>query len=69
MLKLISESRQVFTDKRIHLKLFRRFWRTLYVYHEGQTYEQVLRLFFGSSSSGMVQSHRKITNTNLKCDD
>jgi len=65
MLNLIAESRQAFTDKRVHLKLFRRFWRSLYAYLEGQTYEQVLKLFFGNSCNGTVQSHRKITNTNL----
>ena len=69
MLKLISESRQVFTDKRVHLKLFRRFWRSLDAYNEGQTYEQVLKMFFGSLCSGTGQSHRRIMNTNIECND
>ena len=65
MLKLISESREVFKQRQIHLKLFRRFWRTLYAYYEGQTCEQVLKAFYGSHCIETVQSHRRITNTNL----
>ena len=65
MLKLVPQSWEVFTTRQIHLKLFRRFWRTLHAYSEGQTYEQALKSFYGSFYSATVQSHRRITNTNL----
>ncbi|CAF5016143.1 unnamed protein product, partial [Rotaria sp. Silwood1] len=38
MLKLIVESRENFRDKEIHLKLFRRFWKCLLAYKDGQSY-------------------------------
>ena len=65
MLQLIPASRQDFTDKKIQLKLYRRFWRALQAYHSGQTYEQVLKLFYSNLCSATIQSHRKISNTNL----
>jgi hypothetical protein len=68
MVHLIFESRRVFTDKNIHLKLFRRFWRALQAYFEGQTYGQVLKLFFSNSCRDTIQAHRKITNTNIQND-
>ena len=68
MVNLIFQSRQVFTDRNIHLKLFRRFWRALHAYSEGQTYGQVLKLFFSNSCRDIIQAHRKITNTNLRYD-
>ena len=65
LIKLISESRVNFEDKKIAMKLFRRFWRVLDAYNTGQTYEQVLHLFYSNLCDSDIQSHRKITNTNL----
>ncbi|CAF2041902.1 unnamed protein product [Rotaria magnacalcarata] len=65
MLELIHESRENFTQKMIFLKLFRRFWRTIYAYARGQSYEEVLKLYFGDDCSSTVISHRKVTNSNL----
>ncbi|CAF2058210.1 unnamed protein product [Rotaria magnacalcarata] len=65
MLKIIPQSRENFRTRYVDLKLFRRFWCTLHAYNEGQTYEQVLKSFFGNFCSAPVQSYRRITNTNL----
>jgi hypothetical protein len=47
------------------LKLFRRFWRAIEAYSQGQTYADVLKLFFSQLCKSTIQSHRKITNTNI----
>ena len=65
MIRLIAESRTNFIEKKIYQKLFRRFWRCLYAYRSGQSYSDVLKLFFSNLCKGNVLSHRKITNTNL----
>ena len=65
MITLIDESRDNFVNKNVYVKLFRRFWRTLGAYDKGQTYEQLLKLFFSNLCKETVQSHRKITNTNF----
>ncbi|CAF1225955.1 unnamed protein product [Didymodactylos carnosus] len=46
MIKLISESRINFVQRKISLKLFRRFWRAIEAYSKGQTYANALALFF-----------------------
>jgi hypothetical protein len=66
MLRLMSESRLNFAEKQIHLKLFRRFWRSLAAYKNGETYEQVLRLFFSHLASGAVKQHTRISNSKLE---
>ncbi|CAF0862631.1 unnamed protein product [Didymodactylos carnosus] len=65
MIRLISDARAHFVDKKIALKLFRRFWRTLEAYAQGQTYTEVLQLYFSQLCRGTVKYHRKITNANL----
>ena len=65
MLALIPKSREDFQDKNLQLKLFRRFWRTLEAYNQGQSYIEVLKLFFSNLCVGDVVSHRKVTNANL----
>jgi transposase len=65
MLALIPKSREDFQEKNLHLKLFRRFWRTLEAYNQGQSYSEVLKLFFSNLCAGDVTSHRRITNANL----
>jgi hypothetical protein len=69
MLKLIYESREVFANKQINFKLLRRFWRSLEAYSKGQTYQEVLKLYFSNLCSGTIEAHRKITNTNLDNDN
>jgi hypothetical protein len=68
MIKLISESRINFVERKIALKLFRRFWRSIEAYSQGQTYADVLKLFFSQLCKSTIQSHRKITNTNIDKD-
>ena len=65
MLKLIDESRENFKQKGVHLKLFRRFWKTLEAYKEGKTYAEVLTFFFSNLCKSDIQCHRRITNTKL----
>jgi hypothetical protein len=62
---LIPQSKENFFEKKIYMKLFRRFWKAMSAYKQGQSYAQVLNLFFSNQCSGTVVSHRKITNTNL----
>jgi len=65
MIKLISESRINFVERKIVLKLFRSFWRAIEAYSQGQTYADVLKLFFSQLCKSTIQSHRQITNTNI----
>ena len=65
MLRLMPESRLNFAEKQIHLKLFRRFWKSLAAYEDGQTYEQVLQLFFSHLASGAIRAHTRISNSKL----
>ena len=67
-IQLISESREHFVKKRIALKLFRRFWRSVEAYSRGLTDGDVLKFFFSELSSASVQSHRKISNAKLDTD-
>ena len=61
MLRLISESRENFKERKIQLKLFHRFWRSLDAYNQGKTYAEILSLVFGQACKPDVVSHRKIT--------
>ncbi len=65
MMRLIPESRENFAEKQIQLKLFRRFWRSLDVYEQGESYGEVLRFYFSGRSKQEVSSHRKINNSQL----
>lgn len=65
MIKLISDSRIHFGERNIALKLFRRFWRSIEAYSQGQTYADVLKLFFSQLCKTSVQSHRRISNKNI----
>ncbi len=62
---LIPQSRENFVEKKIFMKLFRRFWKSMSAYQQGQTYAEVLNLFFSNHCLGAATSHRKITNSNL----
>ena len=65
MERLILESRINFVERKIALKLFGRFCRAIKTYSEGQTYADVLQLFFSQVCKTTIQSHRKIINTNI----
>ena len=65
MLKLITESRVNVLEKRISMKLFRRLWRFLQAYSQGETYADVLKLFFSQFCKTAIQSHRQISNTSI----
>ncbi|CAF4731122.1 unnamed protein product, partial [Rotaria sp. Silwood2] len=58
MIKLIEDSRTHFVERNIALKLFRRFWRSIEAYSQGQTYADVLQLFFSQLCKTSIQSHR-----------
>jgi len=61
----MPEAKANFTEKRIHLKLFRRFWRTIKAYDQGKGYLEVLTMFFSGLCNDKIISHRKISNTNI----
>ena len=63
MIRLIADSRKRFVERNIALKLFRRFWRSIEAYSQGQTYAEVLQLFFSQLCKTSVQSHR---SSNIK---
>jgi hypothetical protein len=69
MLSLIDQSRTHFINIELYKKLFRRFWKSCEAYQNGQSYSDVLQLFFGSLCKEHVTSHRKITNTNIDIDN
>ena len=66
MLILIKDSRTNFIEKNVAMKLFRRFWRVLDAYNRGDSYEDVLKLYFSSLCKNAVYHHRRITNSNLQ---
>ena len=67
-IRLIANSRTHFIERNtcITLKLFRRFCRSIEAYSQGQTYADVLQLFFSQLCKTSVQSYRRISNTNIK---
>ncbi|CAF1389676.1 unnamed protein product [Adineta ricciae] len=65
MLSLIPKSRISFEERKIQMKLFRRFWSSLTAYSQGKTYEEVLKLFFSQLCRSDVASHRRISNNKL----
>lgn len=69
MLMLIDQSRAHFLEIRLYEKLFRRFWKSCEAYNDGQSYGDVLKLFFSSSCKEQVSSHRQVVNTNIDSDD
>ena len=65
MTKLISELRINFVERKITLKIFRRFWQAIGAYSKGQIYAKVLKLFFSRLCKTTIQAYLKITNTNI----
>ena len=65
IVRLIPDSREYFFNKNLHYKLFRRFWRTLNAYDQGNIYAEILRMFFSGLCKYEIASHRKVTNSNL----
>jgi hypothetical protein len=65
MMRLIEESREHFQTQQIHLKLLRRFWRCLEADRSGQTYAQMLQMFFSSAYTGKSSSHTNISNNKI----
>ncbi|CAM4786006.1 unnamed protein product [Rotaria magnacalcarata] len=62
---LMPEAKANFIQKHVHLKLFRRFWRTTKAYDQEKDYLEVQRMFFSGLCNDQIISHRKITNANL----
>ncbi|CAF3511621.1 unnamed protein product, partial [Rotaria socialis] len=65
MLRLIVQSRENFVEKKIYMKLLRRFWKAINAYQQGRTYGEVLKQYFSNQRKGAVTSHQKITKSNL----
>ena len=66
LITLMPEAKVNFIEKHIHLKLFRRFWRTIKAYNQGKDYLNVLTMFFSELCNDKIINHRKITNTNIE---
>ncbi|CAF4073349.1 unnamed protein product [Rotaria magnacalcarata] len=65
LVSLMEEAKENFTERDIHSKLFRRFWRTIKANSEGKDYLEVLTTFFSGLCKDKILSHRKITNANI----
>ncbi|CAF3381807.1 unnamed protein product [Rotaria socialis] len=65
LVSLMEEAKENFTERHIHLKLFRRFWKTIKAYSEGKDYLEVLATFFSGLCKDKILTHRKITNANI----
>lgn len=65
MKKLINESRNQFLEKKIHLKLLRRFWYVLDAYKKSASYGTIINTYFSGKSNQKYQEHLKIYNTHL----
>jgi transposase len=65
MKNLLIESRDKFVEKKLHVKLLKRFWRVLRAYKEGASYGLVLKTYFSGKSKEKIEQHRKITNNIL----
>ena len=63
MVKLIQNSRVNFIEHNIAAKLVRRFWRTLEAYDRGDSYEEILKMYFNSLCTGAIQRHCQIRNS------
>jgi len=56
---LIVEAIDHYKDTNLNLKLWKRFWDAVFMYHNGQTYQDVLTTLFGAKSSANIVSHKK----------
>ena len=65
MLQLIPQAKANFIENNIFIKMFRRLWKTMSAYEQGQSYAKVLQLLFSNQCSQTVISHRRITNRNI----
>ena len=65
MMRLIPKPREIFAERAIQMKLFRRFCRCFDAYKKGKTYSEVLIFIFSGSCKPDVVSHRRISNTKL----
>ncbi len=60
---LFVESRNSVIERNLVAKLWRRFLRTISAYKLGLSYDEILKLYFGSRSKENIQEHRRITST------
>lgn len=66
MKELIFVSAQTFEDKKVNLRLWNRFWRTILIYKQGNSYQQVLTSLFGPKVKDTPSSHLRVSNTCLQ---
>jgi len=62
---MMPEAKANFIDEQIHVKLFRRFWRTNKAYDEAKDYREVLKIFFSGLLEDRIISHRKIADAKI----
>ena len=65
MISLIEQSREHFIRIELYKKLYRQFWDACEAYNNGSSYNDVLRLYFGSSCKVEAVSHRRIENSTV----
>lgn len=61
---LLIESFEQYKSKKLGIKLWYRFWRTIEMYQMNASYEEVLQTLFGAKSTATITSHKKNINFN-----
>ena len=54
LFRLIEKALDEYEGKKLNIKLWYRFWRTVEMYNDGCSYEEVLTTLFGAKSSATV---------------
>lgn len=67
IVKLMKESRVNFIGKNVAIKLFRRFWRTLAAYERGDSYEEILKMYFSALCRATIKHPHQVPDYN--CND
>ena len=62
LLQLMEESKKLFIEQNINLRLWNRFFNTVNDYLDDASYECILKKYFGFKTQGFVQEHRKINS-------
>ncbi len=63
MIILIEEAKKHYEEKKLNIKLIRRWWRTLHAYSVGVSFQDILLTYFSGKTKSKVQEHLKIYNT------
>lgn len=64
MVQLFEESKENFKEKDLNVKLWRRFWQAINMYHQKVPYVEIIKLLYGARTAEN-KAHRKIYNTKM----